>query len=1370
MDANHISNDDTLDKKQSPYRLLGITSNQVGPFGLLGVSPKSCDRHIILHALRSQLSRLDSHPKSNSREAIGLRAELHAAADLLLDAKTREKLRKVYYESLANHTRNSSTAHISAQSQDNSIPNNIATPDYSNDHSTQRRTRTQSKTPTIRPIKPPILNPPHEASQINAPYSHVLPSDVPNVSNADSTANIPGSDSFVDYIPGIIAASGGWNARTKTQLLSLGCLHQMNVSETFQVITKWFNVEATPCISIYDSMEPASHTGLVLNTNSDASQHDEHTSYKSESKTLIAAAITFIVSLAITIPIIIWMLSSLNPKPTDTHNVIQTIPSDLVSDSDRIIANTPFDITSPTDIATKNAQNKQSPLPQTFSSALNELVSAFRAEDDLPEHLIVRLQDILDLARNSWTNYDQDSLQEIQYAIVSIWYEKSANHNHAEQLAEALLQTTISSPSDTNTTKGQLSSRLWTGAMIAILLNEPGLSHVAIQTLQDVSQHSYNSPALPPGADFSTAAKLVLRDELNTLIQNLHSYYKCVETTDTTSESDSSDWSVWCSAVNAVTYSDIDSERLLCYGIYKLVTAGPDLEQSQYAQRALGTIIYQIDWPHSEEGRKQLLTWYSDPYISAPDLRMITAFIVADGRIPGLDDTFILTDSSNAQDRLKARNQLSNAWQTGTQSGTETGDAELVDWFAYVTRILSEDISGNHTAAMQQLVTTSLLNEAGTLLDIAAYQQAAQVMDNLSPVPIHNIRGTSSSNQNTPAASNNKVQTAARHGSDGAWAAELFYLTQVNDRDGRLQHVQNLHLSNNDKLGPLNAQVLVDLATHGSPRQVREAALDVIVTSFANDERTLLILADSLPLLRHDIRLADMITDITNIPLPDIRSHQWYQMARLALLKHILKLRSTQSSPRTLTLDSLSILLAQSYSRRSLSINRINNHTTLIDDPFLSALSNYNKWQQVAHVVVPVITIPAPLSTINHRAHIRYTTQYDPIGQFAALQLATLDTIAYVTAAERPASANELQIILDSVTDRRSQASDIFQQLIETERGITQVITIRLNKGASYATNSADRISNSDQNIEMGAGFTAAPTQPDQSNNNAPLDNTVVILNPENSELTTSKALQSLDPAYPEDYFLLAEEADDDGNTGLARHLYVLAATIAPHQLGRSACLALADFAAQQEQYIERDRLKSISAMYPNRRAEVSLDINVEQQRLAFQTAATQISAMFGYYRRGEGERALSVIEFGSAAAHNLTNTGSKLPSTSQIISYCNAHPKCQTCKGEQVVKCPACRGGTDPGVCRQCDGKHYIICPEHKTHTPRLTDQQIHDMIQFEIALLGGPDVSWSKRLLLDNGAPKPILDPKHLPSSMGIDATKVWYYNGMWNANPES
>lgn len=256
--------------------------------------------------------------------------------------------------------------------------------------------------------------------------------------------------------------------------------------------------------------------------------------------------------------------------------------------------------------------------------------------------------------------------------------------------------------------------------------------------------------------------------------------------------------------------------------------------------------------------------------------------------------------------------------------------------------------------------------------------------------------------------------------------------------------------------------------------------------------------------------------------------------------------------------------------------------------------------------------------------------------------------------------------------------------------------------------------------------------------------------------------LAALAPENPAGYFLLGEEAMEEGQLEAAARLFVLAASLDGERFGRSACLALAEIEKRRGNGPRERDLRSLASLLGGSAVDVN-DLRAAERE--FRRAASLLSAMLGFYRQGDGQKALAALELNDATERLVVEFGRSIGSIGRIISFARNYPRCVSCRSERVIPCPTCRRGTVPGHCAACGGQAFIICNVCNGKPGEAVSQdEIDAMLRFEVTLQSGEHASWSARLSVDTDRPRPVLDLTMLPRWYDVNTTLTVYRSGAW------
>ena len=217
-----------------------------------------------------------------------------------------------------------------------------------------------------------------------------------------------------------------------------------------------------------------------------------------------------------------------------------------------------------------------------------------------------------------------------------------------------------------------------------------------------------------------------------------------------------------------------------------------------------------------------------------------------------------------------------------------------------------------------------------------------------------------------------------------------------------------------------------------------------------------------------------------------------------------------------------------------------------------------------------------------------------------------------------------------------------------------------------------------------------------------------------------NERLEALDPMRPYDYLVLAEEVADAASSErerqLARELFGLAGALDTERLGRSALLALAQFASDRR---ERERALAAAEIVGGR-GGLLRSFRIEPEQLE------ALSRAFSFYRRGEGRKALNVLRQADADAV-LEEIGDAIPGGAAGFR----------------AELEAMRGG---GAAR----------PD---------PQSVRRLLLLELALRQGDGRAVSLDMLLRGDEPLIEIDPSDPTALWQVDPTKPWWRNGKWS-----
>jgi len=216
--------------------------------------------------------------------------------------------------------------------------------------------------------------------------------------------------------------------------------------------------------------------------------------------------------------------------------------------------------------------------------------------------------------------------------------------------------------------------------------------------------------------------------------------------------------------------------------------------------------------------------------------------------------------------------------------------------------------------------------------------------------------------------------------------------------------------------------------------------------------------------------------------------------------------------------------------------------------------------------------------------------------------------------------------------------------------------------------------------------------------------------------------LARLDPVRPMDYLELGEEvaerAESDDERRLARQLFGLAGALDTQRLGRSAMLALAQFASTPE---ERARALAAAELAGGRGSAI-------RRTMADPAALEALARAISFHRRGEGRKALNALKQ-DGADQLLESVGDALAGGAAVFRE----------------ECKAMRPGSQPLTDEDAIVRGHLV--EHALRSGELRTPGL------DLALYGDEPL-----IEID------LSDPQ---STWRVDPKRAWWRNGAWSGN---
>lgn len=482
-------------------------------------------------------------------------------------------------------------------------------------------------------------------------------------------------------------------------------------------------------------------------------------------------------------------------------------------------------------------------------------------------------------------------------------------------------------------------------------------------------------------------------------------------------------WRAWARGVAVVTENDASRRALLlAQGGERLLTSRLGPQRASNTFEAIGAVIDALPW-ETPESRQWLVRQFDNREVGTPALSAATQALVARGGAENIDPTMVLPANASDLDRRALRDRYVDAWNL-TEPGSDT---EVLDRIERAVTELDVGLTGTSTGEqmLRSAVGYARLNAAAAARWQGDGGAAIQMLDHFH-VP-------------DSALSRSGRGVEISNGSDGNWAQR--YLQQGANIDRRLELLGELRGGGGNRLGPVDAEVLVAEALRGSGRGVRELARTV-VEQYGSSPAVVNALLEEAPRIPPIPSMSNLVSGITLSPLPDRNSPLWRAAVRRALVERMLELLSAEGD--TAAIDLLASLLDDAYLERAKVNRALSPSGDAMSQPCeRSAMQLRAKWTQEAERLPPP-RLNITLAEVERRRTGRMALARGLVQQFVVEQIALAETMGIVVAAERPVLAASVQRVLDQLDADTQRSTHVFEQAARAERAMVRLWELRL--------------------------------------------------------------------------------------------------------------------------------------------------------------------------------------------------------------------------------------------------------------------------------------------------------------------------------------
>lgn len=474
-------------------------------------------------------------------------------------------------------------------------------------------------------------------------------------------------------------------------------------------------------------------------------------------------------------------------------------------------------------------------------------------------------------------------------------------------------------------------------------------------------------------------------------------------------------WEAWLISVRAATLGDEPLKQSLLLGAVESILRGPAVPRAP-GEDAVAVLIAELSWRPDAPARPWLLRAFDDRTLDAPDLHRLTLALATRSRADGVDASMILPASASEFTRRELRDRFRAAWGLDDKAD-QSETLMLFTGFAVATLEHPAREGGvDDLDRLAEIVRLARLNASASLLWRGEGEASRDLLDALDD-PIEEV-------------------LAAPPPPDAAGLFESHmstwgetYLSTDTHIPRRIELLGRLE-SRTDRLGPMEAEILVFESVRGSPQRVRDAASRVL-ERFASQPTVVNAMLEALPMMPRTERNAGLVELVSGSRLPRPDAPDWAHEARRALVERLLELIAGHGLYARL--DALAALLDEAY-ELNLDATPGSPISTRPPEARTSTRASADRWGAAAANRPPAGLPGLSVDEIVRRRSARLASADGLIQEFHAEQLALGEFMALVIVAEQPDLAGRVEAMLEFHRVARDRARNVLLQIAHTER------------------------------------------------------------------------------------------------------------------------------------------------------------------------------------------------------------------------------------------------------------------------------------------------------------------------------------------------
>ena len=869
----------------------------------------------------------------------------------------------------------------------------------------------------------------------------------------------------------VLIGCGGWNARTRTRLVSLAAGYGVSVTGLLKVMTglSEYARRGGPRLGV---AEIAAGLGgaagrqdppaVAVQTAPEPWMERLAPEFRDRSMAATVKLAILFGLLTILLAAITWgMLFSSDQLP----------PPDV----DVAVARRPID-TSVTAVAPSNeptaapglhlARFDETPTFQgqaitaevaAAADACPQLADEIRAIDRRisiavePSEAVYRGWDVsVEMVATGWVLVDDRLLGDISLAILEGLYAASDAPSVTDRLLASLMPRAGGLDETVEVWRGA-----WITGMLATIAGSRGLSPASVEQARAQLELALGYVPAPGGEPFRAGAgawldrlarKLVDGMEFNPQVYDL--------------------WEFWIAAQRRLGRGD-RHDRAIMDVVELILSSSTDLARPGPSVNVLARMLGLADFESSRIVKDRFLGFFADhAAIGSRDLWVVSSLLARQQDVSWFSEDLVLPEDADWMFRRRASDRIGDRWPAAAAGerqhvarlrGIEVDPKIAARWLVLFERQEAAGAPSSDADRLAGLLHGSRLNEIALRLAVGDADEAARQLDALEagvttsagpssgkptstfqPSPPRQAPGSVPPPTPDPGR-RGRVPGAQRggSGSDGVWA--VAYQDAGRKVDQRTLLLESLRDLAGGDLGPIDAVTFVRAVYHGTPNEIRLLARRILVERLDLGSNIAVEMLDQFSNVAASPATSDMIRNLSGRVLPSVRSESWRVDARLALLHHALGLVDSPGREIDEAMDSIH----RSYDSRRSCLDRQSRPSSTAHE---AAIDLAEAWRRRA--AAPSERSPDPVPGDEVEIQRRHTTRLrlaeGPLQRFVAGQLAVLDQMARMAVTDQPLLREPVLGVLIDSTRRRSVMSHVLAQALEVEQAMTRLWSLQI--------------------------------------------------------------------------------------------------------------------------------------------------------------------------------------------------------------------------------------------------------------------------------------------------------------------------------------